>query len=124
MFVKYLGDTIIDLWEQDKEVLTLTDRRNRVRTVDAVDVLATSRSDGVIAVSAINKVASESRTVDFTVPGAKQYRIHILNGDSTESYNDIGVDGITLRTSEWTECGSDLSVALEPHSVNVIEIKR
>jgi len=124
MFVKYLGDTIIDLWEQDKEVLRLTDRRNRVRTVDAVDVLATSRSDGMIAVSAINKVASDSRTVDFTVPGAKQYRIHTLNGDSTESYNDIGVDGITLRTSDWTECSSDLSVVLEPHSVNVIEIKR
>ena len=48
--------------------------------------------------------------------------VHTLNGESCDSYNDIDVNGITLRTGEWTGCTEEISVTLEPHSVNVIEI--
>lgn len=122
MYVKLLGDTILDLWTREKEVLHPTDRWGRRRTVDAVDVLATLRNDGITAVSAINKDAESSRTVSFAVQNAKKYRIHTLNGESCDSYNDIDVNGITLRTGEWTVCTEEISVTLEPHSVNVIEI--
>ena len=121
MFVKLMGESVIDLWEQDGAKLTPTDRWGRIRTIDAVDLLATRRSDGVTAVSAINKDAENSRTAAFAVPGTKRFRVHTLNGESTESYNGIGVNGITLRTGEWISCGSEFSVVLEPHSVNVIE---
>ena len=80
------------------------------------------RNDGVAAVSAINKDADNARTLTLDVDGAKKYRVHTLNGDSTESYNDIGVDGITLTTGEWIECADTLELSLDPHSVNVIEI--
>ena len=124
MFVKLLGDTILDLWVKENETMQPVDRWGRRRTVDAVDTVATLRSDGIVAVSAINKDAENSRTVSFTVCGAKKYRVHTLNGESTESYNDIGVNGITLRASEWTDCTDELDIILEPHSVNVIEIER
>jgi len=124
MYVKLLGDTILDLWIKENDVLHPTDRWGRKRTVDAVDTVATLRSDGVVAVAAVNKDAENSRTVSFAVDGAKRYRVHTLNGESTESYNDIGIDGITLRTAEWIDCSDELELALEPHSVNVIEIER
>ena len=122
MYVKLLGDTIIDLWNQENETITPTDRWGKTHTMDALDVLATLRSDGIAAVSAINKDADNARSLSLTADGAKKYRVHTLNGESTESYNDIGVDGITLKTGEWTDCTDTLDLSLEPHSVNVIEI--
>lgn len=53
----------------------------------------------------------------------QKYRIHTLNGDSTESYNDIGVNGITCTVGEWIPCTDEFSVSFAPHSVNVIEIE-
>ncbi len=122
MYVKLLGDTIIDLWSQETETLSPKDRWGKTRTIDAVDVLATLRNDGIAAVSAVNKDADNARLLSLTADGAKKYRVHTLNGESTESYNDIGVDGITLKTGEWIDCTDTIDLPLEPHSVNVIEI--
>jgi len=122
LYVKLLGDTIIDLWSQETETLSPKDRWGRTRVIDAVDVLATLRNDGIAAVSAINKDADNARPFSLTADGAKKYRVHTLNGESTESYNDIGVNGITVRTGEWTDCAGTAELSLEPHSVNVIEL--
>jgi len=123
MYVKLLGETIVDLWAQEEEKLTLTDRWGNKRMVDAVDILATRRADGITAVSAVNKDAVQEKKVTLDVPGVKRYRIHTLNGDSTESYNDIGVNGITCTVGEWIPCTDEFSVSFAPHSVNVIEIE-
>ncbi|MBQ4353768.1 MAG: alpha-N-arabinofuranosidase, partial [Clostridia bacterium] len=108
----------------NNETLSVKDKQGRAHTVDALDVVATLRNDGVIAVSAVNKDAENSRTLTLSVPGAKKYRVHTLNGESTESYNDIGVNGIVLRDGEWTDCGGEISIDLEAHSVNIIEIEQ
>ena len=59
---------------------------------------------------------------EVSVQGAKKFRIHTLNGASAESYNDIDVNGITCTVGEWIRCTDEFSIALMPHSVNVIEI--
>ena len=123
LYVKLLGETILDLWIPDMEKLTLTDRFGCRRTVDTMDVLATRREDGTVAVSVINKDAEAARTLSLQIPGAVRYRIHTLNGESTESYNDIGVNGITCTAGEWAACTEELCLEFAPHSVNVAEIE-
>lgn len=81
------------------------------------------RKDGKIAVSAINKDAESSRELILDIENAKKYKIYTLNGESTESYNDIGVDGIVLKESDYISCEGKVKITLEKHSVNIIEIE-
>ena len=50
-----------------------------------------------------------------------EMRIHTVNGPSAESYNDIDKTEVGITVSEWVPF--DGKVTLEPHSVNVIELK-
>ena len=81
------------------------------------------RKDGKIAVSAINKDAENERELILDIEKVKRYKIYTLNGESTESYNDIGVDGIVLKESDYTSCEGKVKITLENHSVNIIEIE-
>jgi len=55
---------------------------------------------------------------------AKEYRLITVNGESTESYNDIGVEQVRLTRGEWKPVtGNVLNVTLQPHSANVIQLK-
>ena len=123
MFVKYLGEEIIDLWQKDCEKLYPKDKDGNAHEVDAIDVVATLRKDGKIAVSAINKDAESSRELILDIENVKRYKIYTLNGESTESYNDIGVDGIVLKESDYISCEGKVKITLEKHSVNIIEIE-
>ena len=123
MYVKLLGDTVLDQWSPEKESMTVRSKTGEMCEVDAIDAVATLRQDGVIAVAAVNKDASARRQITLEIPGTVSYRVHTLNGDSTEAYNDVGVDGIRQKTGDWTDCDGSAEIMLEPHSVNVIEIK-
>ena len=123
MFVKYLGEEIIDIWQKNCEKLYPKDKDGNAHEVDAIDVVATLRKDGKIAVSAINKDAESSRELILDIENVKRYKIYTLNGESTESYNDIGVDGIVLKESDYISCEGKVKINLEPHSVNIIEIE-
>ena len=48
-------------------------------------------------------------------------RIHTVNGPSAESYNDIDKTEVGITVSEWMSFAG--SVTLQPHSVNVIELR-
>ncbi len=122
MYVKLMGDTILDLWDADPEMITFPHLKGGERQVQVLDVLATLRSDGAVVVSVMNKDPERERALNLSVPGVKKYRIHTLNGESTEAYNDIGIQGIVPRTGEWLACDGAVDLWLEPHSVNIIEL--
>ena len=46
-----------------------------------------------------------------------------MNGESTEAYNDVGVNGVTLKAGEWKKQEQPAEIDLPAHSVNVIQMR-
>ena len=46
-----------------------------------------------------------------------------LNGKSEDSYNDVGRTEISIRKEAPVACREGMAVAIEPHSVNIIQIR-
>ncbi|MDL2205981.1 alpha-N-arabinofuranosidase [Eubacteriales bacterium OttesenSCG-928-N13] len=93
--------------------------------VDTIDLVATRDSDtGALAISAINKHATEPRQIEIALDAPfNQCTMHTLDGDSPDDYNDIGRDSVQIRlnTDGAKLDGNTLHLTLPPHSVNVIE---
>lgn len=52
------------------------------------------------AVAAVNKDSEESRSICLDVEAEGVVRVSTLNGDSTESYNDIDHQGVSVVQTE------------------------
>jgi len=94
------------------------------RTVDCLDLLATTFSDKPgMAIAAVNKDAENAHVI--TIPLDKHARVTLLtlNGDSKDAYNDVGHDGVTVTETELGVFEGQLSVTLAAHSVNILRIK-
>lgn len=123
LFVNYMGDEVLETWLDESTKLSVTAKDGRQQEVEELDVLCTRRSaDQTLAISVINKNASKTRSIILPAEG-KEYRVMTVNGDSTEAYNDVNIEKVTLREGEWRPIQDDLSVLIEPHSVNVIQIR-
>ena len=113
LYVNELGDEFIDSWCDGE-----TDSR--------LDTAATISADGKrIAIAAVNTSKEESATLTLSTVEKEydRYKVITVNGDSCDSYNDIGNEGVTRTEGEWAPIKGDISVETEPHSVNVIVIE-
>ena len=121
MYANLLKDTVLDIWSEDVPRITGTGK-NGERTVDAVDAVVTY-GDGIFAVAAVNKARTEEHTLDLRAIDAesREMRLHVLNGPSADSYNDVGRTEVTVSSGAWEAFPG--SVTLPPHSVTVIELK-
>ena len=99
--------------------------------VDTLDLLAThSRKENMLAVAAVNKdpvrpaaLCISTASLTGTPESYTQFRIISVNGPSTESYNDINREEVTLKEGMWQQLDKNTAtLILEPHSVNVIQI--
>ena len=77
--------------------------------------------DGSLAAAAVNKDPDAEQTLElcFLDKAPQKIRIHTLNGPSPDSYNDVGRTEVGVTVSDWTPFSG--TVALLPHSVNVLE---
>ncbi|MGI6725824.1 MAG: alpha-L-arabinofuranosidase C-terminal domain-containing protein [Christensenellales bacterium] len=128
LYVNYVGDEILDGWMDERETMSVVGKNGQLDEVSVLDVLPTRMSEtGMLCVAAVNKHALESRALSIAMEGAaraKEYRLITVNGESTESYNDIGVEQVRLTRGEWKPVtGNVLNVTLQPHSANVIQLK-
>ena len=127
LYVNHLGDEILDGWAETGETIAVTGKNGQQEKVPVLDVLCTRRSrDGVIAVSAVNKHPGESRTLTLTWEGgfsACEYRVLSIQGESTESYNDVDREQVKLEEGAWQSAAGPLTISLPAHSVQVIEMK-
>lgn len=126
LYVNYLGDTVLDLWNEDMPMLSVIHKNGETVCIDAVDVIATMKDGNTMALAAINKDPDKANEICCDLGNSfagKNYRIHTLAGESTEAYNDIGHDGAVIESSEWMEFNSVVKFDLPAHSVNVIEIR-
>ena len=125
LYVNYLGDIVLDGWQEEPEQLPVRHKDGRQLSVEAVDLLATRFSDrDGLAVAAVNKDPSQPRSLTLDLGGmGRQFRLHTVSGKSTESYNDIGHEEVRIRSSAWQPLDAGTVISLPPHSVNVISIE-
>lgn len=127
LYVNYLGDEILDGWLANDETMHVTGKRGNEEDVSVLDVLPTRISEtGTLAIAAVNKHASEVRNLSLVPEGAAachECRVITVNGPSPDAYNDIGLEQVKLIEGDWMPLPDDMQFVLEPHSVNVIQIR-
>ena len=127
LYVNYLGDEIPDSQAENMPVMDVRHKENRTERVDVLDILPTRRStDGMLAVAAVNKHPSAAQKLTLRIPenGYREYRVITVNGESTEAYNDVGVNGVRLTEGEWRKRSeAPFEIDLPAHSVNVIQMR-
>lgn len=120
LFVNVLGDTILDLWQDEAITLDAAHKEGGKVKVETLDLLATAREDGAIVLSAVNKHPHDAVSISaLNGTGKEKWRLHTVNGNSTEAYNDIGQSGVVSTVSGWHSMAGGID--LPPHSVNMIE---
>ena len=122
LYVNYLGDQILDSWTEDVPVKNMSVAKE-TENVKQADVLVTSFSNrSGYAVAAVNKQAEEELELVLELQVEGQVILHYISGESTEAYNDIDREMVTIQHEELGTFQSGMSVKLRPHSVNIIQI--
>jgi len=124
LYVNHLGDTVVDLWPQEKlPEMTVQHKQGHSVTIDSLDLLATTFSDKPgMAVAAVNKDPDKAQAIKLPLNDKTQVILHTINGESKDSYNDVGHDGVRTTKAELGLHEGSIEIALEPHSVNLIEL--
>ena len=119
LYSNLMKQTVLDIWTEDVPAMSV---QNGQKQVDLVDVVVTC-GDGDYVISAVNKDATGSHSFDLSLLEGqlKEMRIHTVNGPRADSYNDIGRTEVGITTTQWMPFTG--SITLEPHSVNVIELR-
>ena len=127
LYVNYLGEQILDVWEEDPKQMTVIDRLGEKTEIDELDVVATYREmEKLVAIAAVNKNAEATRQLELSIQGefaGREYRICSVNGENVNSYNDIGSEQVKLVVEDWKPMPTPAAFELAPHSVNVIQIR-
>ena len=127
LYVNYLGDEVLDGWQEQPETMVFRGRDGRTDPVPVLDVIGTRfRRDGVIAVAAVNKHPGEERSLLLGFEGGftgGEYRVISVRGDSADSFNDVGPERVVLREGPWLPVKNGLEAVLPPHSVQVVQVR-
>lgn len=125
LYVNYLGDTVIDLWEKESAGSMKVKHKNGTEMeVETLDLLATKWSDKEgLALSIVNKHPEEAKTVtlDFEYSDAEVIQ-YSLNGTSPDSYNDVDRTEVQIEQRKLGEYFKGKEIVAGPHSVNIIQI--
>ena len=124
LYVNHLGDTVVDLWPQTAlPTMTVMHKQGHSVTIDSLDLLATTYSDKPgMAVAAVNKDPDKACAITLPLTGSAQVILHTVNGESKDSYNDVGLNGVTTTRTELGVREGSVEITLAPHSVNLIEL--
>ena len=126
LYVNYLGDEVLDGWmEEGRNIMEVKTKDGQITESAVLDILPTyNPQKEIYAVAVVNK--SPDKTIELLLDsggiGLKEYRIIMVNGDSTEAYNDVGHTAVTLKENSWSNIG-EKKYTLEPHSVNIIQLR-
>lgn len=124
LYVNHMGDTVVDSWAESVPEMRVTGKDGKERTVKAVDMLATTWSDRPgLALAVVNKHREESfRIVLPSSHIGDKVVAYRLNGESEDSYNDVGRTQIRIQQEELGAQQEGMEVVVRPHSVNIIQI--
>ena len=123
LYVNRLGDVVLDTWTEKEPVKKLRGAAGKLQDVRMLDVVATAFSDSEqICVAAVNKDPAEGAELILDLEAAGEVTVFTLNGESRDSYNDVGREEIQIRRKEEGLYRTGMKLEIEPHSVNVIRI--
>lgn len=122
LYVNYMGDIVLDSWTEEEPYEVMGKKQV---TVTCTDLLATEFSDSRgYAIAAVNKSPAAAHEVTLDFPAEGQIKMYTVSGSTTESYNDIGREEVTITQQALGSYTPGKSITLPPHSVNVIQILR
>ena len=121
LYVNLLKENVLNIWSENVPVMKGT-LNGKETTVDTVDVVVTY-GDGSYAIAAVNKDADQEQILDCSIveDAVTEMRIHMVNGLTKDSYNDIDKTEVGICVSEWMPYNG--RICLAPHSVNVVEFR-
>lgn len=125
LFVNLMGDRVVDLWAMDECGMNVTAKDGREVKVDAIDAVATVRSDGRVAVSLVNKHAEAALEIELACPdaGGAGLELHSITADSVSAYNCVKTpDRVKITVTRPEQACGAICLSLPPHSVHVLVI--
>ena len=124
LYVNYLGDTVLDCWQQEIPTMKVTHKNGTEKEVHILDVLATKWTDrDGLALAVVNKHPSESQNIELSFPcSAKHVMKYSISGAHKDSYNDIGRNEIEIQMEDLGPFHPGMKVDVNPHSVNIIQM--
>lgn len=126
LYVNYLGNTVLDGWmEGNSPSMQVKAKNGTPVEIELLDILPTYDTEKRhYAVAVVNKSPDKGCRFIFEAfeDSIREYRIITVNGERSESYNDIGHTEVSLTEGRWEPMEGD-GVHFAPHSVNVIQIR-
>lgn len=123
LYVNHLGDVVHDCWAEEEPMGTVRAKSGSAVEIALLDAVVTTFSGRRgCAAAIVNKDSSREQTICLDLEAEGEVRIFTLGGDSTESYNDIGHDGVTVTERTAGRFCRGMEVTLPPHSVSVVQI--
>ena len=125
-YVNGMESVLIDSWKTGETDRFQVEGSQGTVTVDTLDTAATASEDGSrIAIAAVNKHPDEFREFSVILSSQpREYRLMTVNGPSKDSFNDLTHTDVKIKEGEWKPAsGRELTVSLEPHSVNILQIR-
>ena len=126
LFTEFMNGEAVDVWgDGEPELMEVTSKSSRRVSVRTVDIAAARTADGGVSVSLVNKHPTDEKTVTLRLPGVFGRAVmYTLNGDSVDSYNDVGREEINVTEREAGDVNGTVSVELDAHSVNILRISK
>ncbi|WP_372661162.1 alpha-L-arabinofuranosidase C-terminal domain-containing protein [Cohnella sp.] len=127
LYTRHLGDIVVDSWLSENPAFDV-ERAGKTTSVPYVDAIATKRTGSAdLRIALVNRHPERAESVSLNLGSVIQYSnavLHSVIGDSKDAYNDIGREQVRVveQPLNWN-MKSDLTVELQPHSVNVLVIK-
>jgi alpha-N-arabinofuranosidase len=123
LYVNYMGDLVLDSWEEEKPVRVWKSRTGTMAEVSVLDVVVTAfEHQNGYAIAAVNKEMDQEQEITIDMEAEGDVVIYGIDGESTESYNDIGREEVKIWKKELGRYTPGMKVTLSPHSVNIIRI--
>ena len=126
MYVKYMGDTVIDSYATGCEKYRI-DSEGARGEVDCIDTVATLNSaNGSVAISLINKHADEEKEIKVFVGEHRNARVVTLSGRDKDDYNDVGREYVVPfdnSSAITADADGELRLTVPAHSVNVLMLE-
>lgn len=124
LYVNYLGDTIVDCWQDETPVLQVSHKNGAAVETSALDILATKWSDRAgMALAVVNKEPEKEHSFTLALPGNyTEAVLYSISGKTKDSYNDVGRTEVEIQKKELGAFRNGMELTVKPHSVNILQL--
>lgn len=123
LYVNYMGDVVLNDWRENIPVKVCRNKAGEAETVEMIDILVTSFSDGPgLALAIVNKEETRCRSVTLDLEAEGNVRCYYVAAPDKESYNDFGHTEVSVGTEELGRFRRGMELTVRPHTVTVVQI--